>query len=83
MSVANVSHFSRVHTEDSESHSLMSNCLQPHGLYSPWDSLGQNSGVGSHFLQGSGVGSDSLLQGSSQARDQTQVSCIAGGFCNS
>ena len=27
-----------------------------------------------------GVGSLSLLQGSSQLRDQTQVSCIAGGF---
>ena len=50
MSVANVSHFSRVHTEDIESHSLMSNCLQPHGLYNPWNSPGQNSGVGSHCL---------------------------------
>ena len=27
-----------------------------------------------------GVGSPSLLQGSSQTSDQTQVSCIAGGF---
>ena len=80
MSVASVSHFCRVHMEDSESHSVMSNSLQPHGLYSLWNSPGQNSGVVSHFLQGSGVGSDSLLQGSSQARDQTQVSCIAGGF---
>ena len=25
----------------------MSNCLQPHGLYSPWNSPGQNTGVGS------------------------------------
>ena len=24
--------------------------LQPHGLYSPWNSLGQNTGVGSLFL---------------------------------
>ena len=23
----------------------MSDCLQPHGLYSPWNSLGQNTGV--------------------------------------
>ena len=31
----------------------MSNHLQPHGLYSPWNSLGQNTGVGSlSLLQG-------------------------------
>ena len=31
----------------------MSDTWQPHGLYSPWDSPGQNSGVGSlSFLQG-------------------------------
>ena len=35
---------------ESESHSVMSNSLQPHGLYSPWNSLGQNTGVGSHSL---------------------------------
>ena len=29
----------------SESHSVMSNSLQPHGLYSPWNSPGQNTGV--------------------------------------
>ena len=29
-----------------ESHSVMSNSLRPHGLYSPWNSLGQNIGVG-------------------------------------
>ena len=28
----------------------MSNSLQPHGLYSPWDSPGHNTGVGSHSL---------------------------------
>ena len=33
-----------------ESHSVMSNFLQPHGLHSPWNSLGQNTGVGSLFL---------------------------------
>ena len=43
--------------------------LWPHGLYSPWNSLGQNTGVGSL----------SLLQ-SSQPRDWIQVCCIAGGF---
>ena len=31
----------------------MSNSLLPHGLYSPWNSPGQNTGVGSFsFLQG-------------------------------
>ena len=34
----------------SESHSVMSDSLQPHGLYSPWSSLGQNTGVGSCSL---------------------------------
>ena len=28
----------------------MSYSLQPHGLYSPWNSPGQNTGVGSHSL---------------------------------
>ena len=28
----------------------MSDSLRPHGLYSPWNSLGQNTRVGSHFL---------------------------------
>ena len=35
---------------ESESHSVMSDSLQPHGLYSPWNSPGQNTGVGSHSL---------------------------------
>ena len=34
----------------SESHSVVSNSLQPHGLYSPWNSAGQNTGVGIHYL---------------------------------
>ena len=42
--------------KESESESLssvVSDALQPHGLYSPWNSLGQNTGVGSlSFLQG-------------------------------
>ena len=37
-------------------------------LYSPWNSPGQNTGVGSCRL----------LQGIFQPRDHTQVSCIAG-----
>ena len=44
-----------------------------HGLFSPWNSPGQNTGVDS----------SSFLQGSSQPRDQTQVSCIAGRFFTS
>ena len=57
----------------SESHSVVSDSLQPHGLYSPWNSLGQNTGVGSL----------SLLQGSPPPRDWTQVSHNAGGFFTS
>ena len=34
----------------SESHSVVSDSLQSHGLYSPWNSPGQNTGVGSHSL---------------------------------
>ena len=33
-----------------ESHSVMSSSLLPHGLYSPWHSPGQNTGVGSLSL---------------------------------
>ena len=40
--------FQRV--KGSESHSVVSDSLQPHRLYSPWDSPGQNTGVGSLFL---------------------------------
>ena len=55
------------------SHSVMSDSLQPHGLYSPWNSPDNNTGVGSC----------SLLQGIFQPKDQTQVSCTAGGFFTS
>ena len=38
---------------ESESRSVMSDSLRPHGLYSPWDSPGQKTGVGSlSLLQG-------------------------------
>ena len=33
-----------------ESHSVMSDSLPPHGLYSPWHSPGLSTGVGSHSL---------------------------------
>ena len=85
---------------------VVSDSLCPHGLYSPWNSLGQNTGVGSlSFLQGifptqgSNPGlphcrqilyqvSPRILEwiaypfsgGSSRPRNQTGVSCIAGGF---
>ena len=36
--------------KESESHSVVSNSLRPHGLYSPWNSPGQNTGVGSLAL---------------------------------
>ena len=94
----------------SESHSVVSNSLQLHGLYSPWNSPGQNTRVGSLSLllgifptqglnpglphcrqilyQLSHKGSPRILEwvacpfssGSSYPRDQTRVSCIAGGF---
>ena len=39
-----------LYPSESESHSVVSNSLWPHGLYSPWNSPGQNTGVGSHSL---------------------------------
>ena len=35
---------------ESESCSVLSDSLQPRGLYSPWNSPGRNTGVGSHSL---------------------------------
>ena len=99
-----------MHSE-SESHSVVSNSLRPHGLYSPWNSPGQNTGVGSFsLLQGifptqglnpglphcrqildrlSHQGNPRILEWvaypfssrSSQPRNRTGISCIAGGFC--
>ena len=38
---------------ESETRSVVSDSLQPHVLYSPWNSPGQNTGVGSlSLLQG-------------------------------
>ena len=38
---------------ESESHSVVSDSSRPHGLYSPWNSPGQNTGIGScSLLQG-------------------------------
>ena len=57
----------------SESCSVVSDSLRPHGPYSPWNSPGQNSGEGCL----------SFSRGSSQPRDRTQASCIAGEFFTS
>ena len=94
----------------SESRSVVSNSLWPHGLYSPQNSPGQNTGVGHlSLLQGifsiqglnpgflhcrqilyqlSHKGSPRIVEwvahpfsrGSSQPRNWTRVSCIAGGL---
>ena len=40
----------RKEKSESERHSVVSNSLWPHGLYSPWNSPGQNTGVGSYSL---------------------------------
>ena len=55
---------------ESESHSVLSDSLRPRGLYSPWNSPGQNTGVGSL----------SLLQGIFPTQGSNPVSCIAGRF---
>ena len=57
----------------SKIHSVMSNSLWPHELYSSWNSPGQNTGMGSL----------SLLQGIFPTWDPTQVSHTAGGFFTS
>ena len=97
-------------SSESESHSAMSDYFVTPWLYSPQNSPGQNTGVGSlSLLQGifptqglnpgllhcrrilyqlSHKGSPRILEwvaypfssGSSQPRDWTRVSCIAGGF---
>ena len=97
---------------ESEGFSVVSESLQPHGLYRPWNSPGQNTGVGSISLlqeifptQGSNPGlphcrwilhqlghkgSPRMLEwvaypfsrGSSQPRNWSRVSCIAGRFFN-
>ena len=53
--------------------SVMSNSLWPRGLYSPWNSPGQNTGVVAFIFS----------RGSSQPRDRTQLSHIASGFFTS
>ena len=45
-----ISWFWQVKEGESESHSLVFGSLRPHELYSPWNSPGQNTGVGSLCL---------------------------------
>ena len=78
-----------------ESHSVVSNSLWPHELYSPWNSPGQNTGVNPGLphcrqilYQLSHKGRPRIWEwvaypvcrGSSQPKNQTRVSCIAGKF---
>ena len=60
--------FIDIYKSEKQSYSVVSDFLQPHGLYIPWNSPGQNSLTGSC----------SLLQGIFPT--QTQVSCIAIKF---
>ena len=99
--------------KQSANRSVVSDSLQPRGLYSPWDSPDQNTGVGSLSLlqeifptQGANTGLPhcrlivyhlshqgsprilewvvySFSRGSSQPRNWTGVSCIAGGLLTS
>ena len=57
----------------SESRSVMSDSFRPQGLSSPWNSLGQNTGVGT----------PSLLQGIFPIQGSNPVSHIAGRFFTS
>ena len=47
---------------ESESHSVVSDSLQSHGLYSPWNSSGQSTGVDSYFQVRTVTENESLLQ---------------------
>ena len=58
---------------ESESCSVMSDSLPPHGLQSPWNSPGQNTAVGSL----------SLLQRIFPNQGSNQDCCIAGKFFTS
>ena len=73
---------------ESESHSVVSDCLQPQGLYSPWNSPGQNTGVDSLSLlqgffttQGSNLGllhcRQVLYQQSHQGSPRTRVCSLS------
>ena len=53
VSVDIIRHLEGYTQSESESRSVVSDSLRPHGLYSPWNSPGRNTGVGSlSALQG-------------------------------
>ena len=60
-------------TPESKSHSVVSDSLWPHRLYSSWNFPGQNTGVGSL----------SLLQGIFPSQESNRGLCIAGEFFTS
>ena len=68
----NFPQFAVIHTvkgfSESESYSIVYDSLQPQGLCSPWNSPGQNTGVGSL----------SLLQGSSNPWIEPRSSALQG-----
>ena len=53
---------------ESESCLVMSDSLGPHGLYSPWNSPGQNTGVGNHSLSRAAGVQPRWIQGDSKER---------------
>ena len=71
---------------ESESCSVVSDSLQPPGLYSPWNSPGQNTGVGSlSLLQGifPTQGSNPVLPHCRQILYQLSHRVKAGHLCSS
>ena len=69
----------------------MSDSLQPHGLYSPWNSPGQGTGVGSlSLLQGIKPGSPALqvdslpteLSGKHKPREKLTLFYLASGIAS-
>ena len=49
----NSQQYTEIKASESKSHSVVPDSLRPHGLYSPWNSLDENTGMGSlSLLQG-------------------------------
>ena len=60
---------------ESESRSVMSDSLRPHGLYSPWNSPGQNTGVGSLSLPTELWGKPYLTSKADSKASTSSVTC--------
>ena len=71
-----LSFFPHLLTSENEGHSVMSDCLRPHGLYSPWHSLGQNTGVGSRCSLLQGIFPTRLLPNSHQLVVYPEVALV-------